>query len=198
MGLGADQREALAECIDLINSGRSSSGELMAGLADIVAFGRRYRVDNLGAARPDDVARLHSLRSRLDSIAAACEARNQPAAISGLNRLLAQTGAEPQIVTHDGRGPHVHVSRASAPLADRIAAHCAMGLAELIVASQAGRLRSCASPDCRNVFVDFSRNQSRRYCDSRTCGNRLHVAAYRARRSSAARSAAQASDPARP
>jgi len=27
-----------------------------------------------------------------------------------------------------------------------------------------------------------ARNRSRRYCDSRTCGNRLHVAAYRARR----------------
>ncbi|WP_242644309.1 CGNR zinc finger domain-containing protein, partial [Streptomyces laculatispora] len=29
-------------------------------------------------------------------------------------------------------------------------------------------------------------NRSRRYCSSRTCGNRLHVAAYRARRREAA------------
>jgi predicted RNA-binding Zn ribbon-like protein len=35
------------------------------------------------------------------------------------------------------------------------------------------------------VFVDLSRNRSRRYCDSRTCGNRLHVAAYRARQRTA-------------
>lgn len=33
--------------------------------------------------------------------------------------------------------------------------------------------------------MDLSRNRSRRYCDSRTCGNRLHVAAYRARRKEA-------------
>jgi predicted RNA-binding Zn ribbon-like protein len=61
-----------------------------------------------------------------------------------------------------------------------------MGLAELVVAGESERMRSCAAPPCRNVFVDLSRNRSRRYCDSRTCGNRLHVAAYRARRSGAA------------
>jgi predicted RNA-binding Zn ribbon-like protein len=186
MVFGVDQREAMAECVDLINSGRSSSGEQLPTLADLVAFGRRHRVENLGAARPEDLPRLHSLRSVLDSIASACAARDEATAISGLNRLLAETGAEPQIVSHDGRGPHIHVSRASAPLADRIVAHCAMGLAELVVAGQASRLRSCASPGCRIVFIDFSRNQSRRYCDSRTCGNRLHVAAYRARRSESA------------
>jgi predicted RNA-binding Zn ribbon-like protein len=189
VGLGADQREALDQCVDLINSGRSGAGERAAeqlrDLADVVAFGRRHRVENLGAASPGDVARLRSLRSRLDSIAAACEAGDHPAAVTELNLLLAETGAVPQIVSHDGRGPHIHVSRASAPLADRIAAHCAMGLAELLVAGQSGRLRSCAAAHCQAAFVDSSRNQSRRYCDSRTCGNRQHVAAYRARRSAA-------------
>ena len=70
-------------------------------------------------------------------------------------------------------------------MADRIAAHLAMGLAELVVAGESGRVRTCASPTCHEIFVDLSRNRSRRYCDSRTCGNRLHVAAYRARRSAA-------------
>ena len=74
------------------------------------------------------------------------------------------------------------MSRPTAPLADRMAAHFAMGLAWLVVAGEAGRIRSCESPTCREVFVDLSRNRSRRYCDSRTCGNRLHVAAYRARK----------------
>ena len=48
-------------------------------------------------------------------------------------------------------------------------------------ACQRGRLAVCAAPDCEHVLVDLSRNRSKRYCDSRTCGNRLHVAAYRAR-----------------
>ncbi|MEO7071362.1 MAG: CGNR zinc finger domain-containing protein, partial [Nostocoides sp.] len=35
--------------------------------------------------------------------------------------------------------------------------------------------------DCDDVFVDLSRNRSKRFCDA-ICGNRENVAAYRARR----------------
>ncbi|MHB1434150.1 MAG: CGNR zinc finger domain-containing protein [Streptosporangiaceae bacterium] len=184
MKLGQDQIEALAECADLINTGRPAAAGRpgsLATTADVIAFGRRHRVENLDAARPADVVRLADLRGRLDVIARACERGDEAVAISGVNALLAETGAVPQIVAHDGRGPHIHVSRPAAPLADRIVAHCAMGLAELVVAGASHRLRSCASPGCEVVFVDLSRNQARRYCDSRTCGNRVHVAAYRAR-----------------
>ncbi|HXL16330.1 MAG TPA: CGNR zinc finger domain-containing protein [Streptosporangiaceae bacterium] len=209
MGFGADQLEALVECVELVNTGRTasggqpaaisgglarttSSGELpgttgrLASLEEVIAFGRRHRVENLSAARASDVPRLHMLRSRLDAIVVACQAGDEETAIRDLNTLLAETGAVPQIVTHDGRPPHIHVTRAAAPLADRIAAHSAMGLAELVVAGQSGRVRTCASPECDAVFIDLSRNQSRRYCDSRTCGNRVHVAAYRSRRLSVA------------
>src|SRR5947209_6481514 len=99
MGLGVDQREAIAECLGLINSARSNAGEQLRDVRDILAFGRRHRVENLDAARPDDVARLWTFRARLDAIAIACEAGDQPAAISGLNLLLAETGAVPQIVS---------------------------------------------------------------------------------------------------
>jgi predicted RNA-binding Zn ribbon-like protein len=183
-GFGADLAEALTACAELINTGRAAAGDSLRTAADVQEFGDRYAFHGAGAG-PADVARLRSHRARLDATAAACEQGDDEAAIGMLNTLLAETGAIPQIVAHDGRGPHIHVSRPAAPLADRIAAHLAMGLAQLVVAGQGGRVRSCASPTCRDVFVDESRNQSRRYCDSRTCGNRQHVAAYRARRSAA-------------
>ncbi len=153
-------------------------------MADVQAFGDRYAFHGR-TATPGDVAVLRAHRARLDAAAAACEAGADDTAIGLLNALLAGTGAIPQIVAHDGRPPHIHVSRPTAPIADRIAAHLAMGLAELVVAGQSSRMRSCAAPGCRSVFVDLSRNRSRRYCDSRTCGNRLHVAAYRARKAAA-------------
>jgi CGNR zinc finger/Putative stress-induced transcription regulator len=183
-GFGADLLEALAACAELINTGRSADGEGLRDVAAVQAFGDRYAFHGKPAG-PKDVPRLRGHRARLDAIAVSCEAGDDDAAIGMLNALLAETGAVPQIVAHDGRGPHVHVSRPAAPLADRIAAHLAMGLAELLVSGESERVRSCASPTCREVFVDLSRNRSRRYCDSRTCGNRLHVAAYRARRSQA-------------
>lgn len=181
---GADLAEALTACAELINTGRGGVADSLRTAADVQKFGDRYAFHGAGAG-PGDVRRLRSHRARLDATAAACERADDETAIGILNTLLAETGAIPQIVAHDGRGPHIHVSRPAAPLADRIAAHLAMGLAQLVVSGQGGRVRSCASPTCRDVFVDESRNQSRRYCDSRTCGNRQHVAAYRARRSAA-------------
>jgi predicted RNA-binding Zn ribbon-like protein len=181
----ADQLEAMAGCAELINSGRSSAGEQLAGLDDVQAFADRYAFYGAPAV-PADVDRLRTYRGRLAEITAACETGAVDAAIANLNALLAETGASPQIASHHGRGPHIHVSRADSPLADRMTAHFAMGLAWLVVAGQAGRIRSCGSPSCNDVFVDLSRNRSRRYCSSRTCGNRLHVAAYRARKQAAA------------
>ncbi len=196
MGLGEDELEALTECVELINTGRRAAGapldesEQLADMQDVVAFARRHRVENRSAARASDAPRLRELRGRLGAIVVACELGREGRAIRDLNALLAETGAVPRIVTHDGRPPHIHVSRAAARLADRIAAHSAMGLAQLIVAGESGRVRTCASPRCDVVFVDLSRNQSRRYCDSRTCGNRIHVAAYRSRQSASARTEA--------
>jgi len=180
---GADLLEALTAAAELINTGRSRDGDGLRDVADVAAFGRRYGLG--GRARAGDVPALRAYRARLDGIVTACEAADITGAVRILNTLLAETGAIPQIVSHDDRGPHIHVSRAAAPMADRITAHLAMGLAELLVAGESGRLRSCASPACRDVFLDESRNRSRRYCDSRTCGNRLHVAAYRARKAKA-------------
>lgn len=183
-GFSADLVEALEACAELVNTGRSPAGDGLRELASLRSFGERYAFHGR-AAEQADLRRLRGYRARLDSVISACEAGDQASAIETLNALLSQTGAVPQIVAHSGRGPHIHVSRASAPLSDRLAAHLAMGLAELVVAGEIARVRSCASPACRYVFIDLTRNRSRRYCDSRTCGNRLHVAAYRARKAAA-------------
>jgi predicted RNA-binding Zn ribbon-like protein len=177
----ADQLEAMSGCVELINTGRAKTGDSLARVADLRQFAARYAFAGAPASAAD-LPLIRDYRARLDAIVSSCEGGDEKAAIGQINALLSQAGASPQIVAHDGRGPHLHVSRPTAPLADRMAAHFAMGLAWLVVAGEASRIRSCQAPDCRDAFVDFSRNRSRRYCDSRTCGNRLHVAAYRARK----------------
>jgi predicted RNA-binding Zn ribbon-like protein len=181
---GADLLEALTAAAELINTGRSEDGEGLRGVADARVLARRYSLQGKPPTA-QDVPRLRAYRARLDAVVTACEAGDATAAAGLLNALLAETGAVPQIVSHHGRGPHIHVSSPTAPMADRFIAHLAMGLAELLVAGESRRLRTCASPGCREVFLDLSRNRSRRYCDSRTCGNRQHVAAYRARKAAA-------------
>lgn len=45
--------------------------------------------------------------------------------------------------------------------------------AELLGSDRLGRIRECASADCTWLFVDESRNHSRRWCDMTACGNRM-------------------------
>jgi predicted RNA-binding Zn ribbon-like protein len=48
------------------------------------------------------------------------------------------------------------------------------------------RLKQCPGPECGWLFLDESRNRSRRWCDPRLCGNRERVKShYRRRRASA-------------
>jgi predicted RNA-binding Zn ribbon-like protein len=168
-------------CVEFINTGRAGSSEQFRDVSDLQRLADRYAFAG-SRARPGDLPAALGYRAQLDSVVTACEAGSEPAAIARINALLTATGAIPQIAAHDGRGPHLHVSSPASPLPDRMAAHFAMGLAWLVVAGQIRRIRTCASPACTKIFVDFSKNSSRRYCDSRTCGNRVHVAAYRARR----------------
>ena len=57
---------------------------------------------------------------------------------------------------------------------------CAAALAELIGDGEAQRLGTCERTDCDRVYVDVSKNASRRFC-SLTCQNRVKVATFRER-----------------
>jgi predicted RNA-binding Zn ribbon-like protein len=43
---------------------------------------------------------------------------------------------------------------------------------ELLTTPELDRLRECAGVGCGWVFLDMSRNRSRRWCDMEECGNR--------------------------
>lgn len=42
-------------------------------------------------------------------------------------------------------------------------------------------IRECSEPSCRWLFLDHSKNHSRRWCDMQICGNRTKVQRFRAR-----------------
>jgi hypothetical protein len=48
------------------------------------------------------------------------------------------------------------------------------------------RLRVCANPACRFIFVDRSRNGARRWCEMAVCGNRVKGRRFRHRMAAAA------------
>jgi predicted RNA-binding Zn ribbon-like protein len=55
-----------------------------------------------------------------------------------------------------------------------------MGLSVVLIETGLDRFGTCASSTCDDVYVDTSRNRSRRHC-SDTCSTRENVAAYRRR-----------------
>ena len=58
----------------------------------------------------------------------------------------------------------------------------AQSAAELLTSPKLGRVKLCAGEGCGWVFLDESRNSSRRWCDSRDCGNRERVRRHLARK----------------
>jgi predicted RNA-binding Zn ribbon-like protein len=62
-----------------------------------------------------------------------------------------------------------------------LAAEAALGLAGALKSAGPERLKTCAASPCQDVFIDGSRNRSRRFCSER-CANRYHAAAFRDRR----------------
>lgn len=54
---------------------------------------------------------------------------------------------------------------------------------DVLSGKRGGRLVLCASPTCREPFLDLSQNRTRRWCDMNYCGNRNKKARYRRRNS---------------
>ncbi|WP_255952915.1 CGNR zinc finger domain-containing protein [Streptomyces odontomachi] len=178
-----DTRCALDAVVDLVNSAPEVSAA--EGLPDVAALGgfvRQHNLSDVSRLSEDDLAAVRALRTGFTEVFAAPDASSAAALI---NELVAAAGTTPQLTDHDDFGWHVHYFAPGASVADHLAADGGMALAFFVVTGERERLRRCEAPDCRHAFVDLSRNRSRRYCDSRTCGNRLHVAAYRARRKEA-------------
>lgn len=63
----------------------------------------------------------------------------------------------------------------------------AVAAAELLESNELHRVRLCAGEGCGWLFLDQSRNSSRRWCVSGDCGNRARVDQFRARQRRAAR-----------
>ena len=179
MELGHDTEHALATVVDLVNTraDRTQTDGLdeLAGLEALVAH---REISEAGSLTVEDLAAVRRLRDRLHAV---FMAGDDAEAVELVNALIADGRTTPRLTDHDGWPLHMHYYAPGARVAEHLAADCGMALAFVLAAGERQRLAVCAAPDCERVLVDLSRNRSKRYCDSRTCGNRLHVAAYRAR-----------------
>jgi predicted RNA-binding Zn ribbon-like protein len=123
-----------------------------------------------------DAARVAQTSTLVREVALAA---TEPEVMERLNALLALASPKPYATTHDGE-LHLHYARPDADALEQLTTTVAMGLSQVVVQHGWQRLGVCSAEGCGNVYVDTSRNASRRYC-SNTCASRSTVAAYRAR-----------------
>lgn len=124
-----------------------------------------------------DVMRARELR---DALRAPFEADTDTACAEAVDDLLAQLSPVPRLEPA-GDGWEIRLRSPSLrPIDDRLAT-AAYALAQLIATDGRRRLHRCAAEHCQGLFVDPTRNRSRRFCMPELCGNRTNVAAHRDR-----------------
>jgi predicted RNA-binding Zn ribbon-like protein len=153
-----------------------------AGPADALGVIRRaVAVDapSVAALRERDVPGFVALAKRLREVIAALDAGDLEMAAERLNAILAKHPATPYLGKEDGVW-RLHHHPAEAALLPMWTSSCAEGLARMIGDGYANRIGVCDAAQCDQVFIDTSKNASRRFC-SLTCQNRTKTATFRSR-----------------
>lgn len=143
--------------------------------------GRENRARAARAAQPDTIDAVSEAAAALRRVFVAADAGDLDTTAAAINDTLARYEARPELSQHDGRDWHLHFHAGTADLAAGLAASGATALALVVSDSGTDRLGVCEATACDRVYVDTSRNASKRYC-STACQNRTKAAAFRARR----------------
>jgi predicted RNA-binding Zn ribbon-like protein len=57
-----------------------------------------------------------------------------------------------------------------------------LSASDLMFSDAVHRVRACDNPECRWLFLDTSKNHTRRWCDMKVCGNRMKARRFKAQR----------------
>ena len=166
---------AVELAIDLANADRDAGPDWAT--AFLRAHDEWFSPGSVLDLSPDETGQA---ATTADLVRAVAVARSEGEVMDRLNALLALAHPKPYATDHDG-ALHLHYARPDAPLLEQLTTTVAMGLSQVVVQHGWQRIGVCSAEGCDDVYVDTSRNASRRYC-SNTCASRSTVAAYRARR----------------
>ncbi|QEO09547.1 CGNR zinc finger domain-containing protein [Protaetiibacter larvae] len=168
--------EFMVALADTVPTASESGRDELLTTPELVTLLDRWLYSGRRDGDARELAEVQAARTRIREVWGADDAE----VVGWINHVLSEAHATPRVVDHDGVGWHIHATEPDAPLAERILVEAAMALADVVRARRLDRLRDCEADDCAGVFVDLSKNGSRRFCSTR-CGNRMAVRAYRAR-----------------
>ncbi len=170
------REETLHSYADLVawsEAGGSISGEEAAELM------------RAAARRPADAEAAFAsaivLREAIYRVFSAVVAETAPPAddLAAVTAATAEAMDHARLVSAEG---HFHWAWERSPTALRsMLRPVAWSATELLTAEEVHRVRECAGHDCGWLFLDTSKNGSRRWCSMETCGNRAKARRHRQR-----------------
>lgn len=165
--------------------------ENLNSYTDLVAWGEQQgMIDAAAAARlrtaaadaPDAaqaaLERAHALRLAIYNLfsSAAADCPPEPEALRSFNATL--QAAAPYLTLRSANS-HYHLELAlPSDHLDQVIWSVAWSAAELLSSERLALVHECAGEDCSWLFLDTTRNHSRRWCDMKGCGNRAKARAF--------------------
>ncbi|CCH79144.1 conserved hypothetical protein [Nostocoides japonicum T1-X7] len=167
---------SLKAAAEFINTTYREPDVLDIGDAALEMIARSWHVAEFDPCDLSELRRLREVRAYLDGLWRS----DEQTLVTRTNQILSETTLRLQLVRRGSDTYELCARSSDQSLASQIVVAGTLAVVEAIQTGQTWRFQACLSDTCRNVFVDLSRNHSRRFCDH-GCGNRVHVAAYRKR-----------------
>jgi predicted RNA-binding Zn ribbon-like protein len=165
--------------------------ELLASYADLLAFAEQTRLLAPKQAREIErgtsakmgeraVAGCRELREALaDAIYAQLDVRKPPAmALKTLERIFHDVREKQRLLWEGHRFQWEWSGVETA--AEFPVLLLAVASSELLLSESLQKVRACDNPECRWLFLDTSKNHTRRWCDMKVCGNRMKARRFKA------------------
>jgi predicted RNA-binding Zn ribbon-like protein len=145
--------------------------ERAGAIASAEAAWLRSCADWAPGSAGDALAQARDLREAIFRVVSAFASGEAPGAgdLEALNGPLFALVAKTCLEATDGGFMRAWAGEADAP--ERVLWPIAWSAHELLTGPEVGRLRVCANDDCHWLFLDRSKNRSRRWCAMWNCGN---------------------------
>jgi CGNR zinc finger protein/putative stress-induced transcription regulator len=129
---------------------------------------------------PEEARGIAGVAEELRAVFEAAHNGDLDGAARLLNAMVVRYDARPTLLRHDGGPWHLHFHGPEAGPIDGNGGSMAVGLSFVLGSEYADRIGVCSAPVCDRVYVDVSRNGTKRFC-STACQNRVKTATFRAR-----------------
>jgi predicted RNA-binding Zn ribbon-like protein len=133
------------------------------------------------AAAREALSEALALREALYHVIAAGASGRKPASadLARINAHVATSFSGPQLRQTRGRLQLAFEPHGQSPLVEAILTPVVRAAVELLTGDALARVRLCADASCAWLFLDTTRNRTRRWCDMKECGNRNKVRRFR-------------------